>query len=454
VSLKALNRSLAGFATSQWLAPVAVLIAFLTMALLFRFAPALYSQTLSFWGVPVADFPFFDTTGMVYILSCAHQGVDVMIENPCDTYGRTLVYSPLWLEFARLPIDYFWDYPAGWAVDLTFIASLAALPRAKSPLAAFAMLAGLLSYTTAYAVERANNDVIIFTLTVAALGGLAGRSKLARLFGYGIAFLAGALKFYPIALFLLALREPIRRFVLLTVIVTASAGILIYLGRHELAEGAETLRLRMGSWNTDSFGYINLGRGLLDISRPLRQFLAGIGLSEQGFVILVALAMAAQSAMPVRQLLREREFGLSLARLSAFRLLYLIAGAVLITGCFLTSGNINYRGVFLLFTLPGLLTLASEPSVTSVAGTFRQGAGLTLFVMWSEFFRRAVDFATDISGLRSIVVILARTLFWAALQLAWWRLIALFVAILIAFALDSEACRQLRLRLSGAPQKT
>ena len=413
------------------------------MALLYCFARPVYGWVMTLWGVPITEAPFFDTRGMAYILTCARQGSDVMVENPCDTYGRTLIYSPLWLQLAKLPIDYSWDYPLALATDLAFILSLVALPRAKALPAARGMLAGLLSYTTAYAVERANNDLIVFCMTAGGVACLTGRSGAIRGIGYAFVFLAGALKYYPMVLLTLAMREPIRRCLALAAMAAAAAAALIYLGRHELAEQAATLSKRMGSWNTDSFGIIDLGRGILDIIPALDAPLARLGLSASGFVSLIALVMLAQSAVHAARLVRMDAFSGSLARLSNRRRLYLLAGAMMIVGCFLAGANINYRGVFLLFALPGLLTLAAEGSAPA-SGIFRHGVTLVLFVMWSEFFRRAVDFATDALSLPPPLASVLRTLYWVALQLVWWRIIALFAAILITFVLESESFRPLR----------
>ena len=57
-------------------------------------------------------------------------------------------------------------------------------------------IAAVLSTMVVFAVERANPDILIFILVIAMLY-LLRRSFFFRLAGYGVAFLAGTLKYFP-----------------------------------------------------------------------------------------------------------------------------------------------------------------------------------------------------------------------------------------------------------------
>src|SRR5262249_60604487 len=62
------------------------------------------------------------------------------------------------------------------------------------------------------------------------------------------------------------------------------------------------------------------------------------------------------------RMVRWRDFCVALGRLPEPEKMFLLIGATLICGSFLTGSNIGYRGIHLLFTLPGLLTMARTES--------------------------------------------------------------------------------------------
>ncbi|WP_217429543.1 hypothetical protein, partial [Sphingomonas bacterium] len=188
-----------------------------------------YRQIVILWGVDVFDFPFLDTETMLSGARCLRAGIDIYVSNPCDTLGRIYDYSPLWMLVAHLPVTLAWGAPAGLIVALAYIGSLLLLPEARTARHTVAIALGAVSSVAVFAVERGNNDLLLFLLAGAA-ATLACRSPRARLLGYGLALLAGLLKYFPLALLALAAREPPRRAaaiaavaILLTLLFAASA---------------------------------------------------------------------------------------------------------------------------------------------------------------------------------------------------------------------------------------
>ncbi len=82
----------------------------------------------------------------------------------------------------------------------------------------------------------------------------------------------------------------------------------------------------------------------------------------------------------------------------------------------------------------------SERNDNPTFSSLRQSIGLVLFLMWSEFFRRAIE-----AGLVFIPSErfdnAVRALFWAIKELFWWRVITVFCGLLLAFVAESTIGR-------------
>lgn len=129
----------------------------------------------------------------------------------------------------------------------------------------------------------------------------------------------------------------------------------------------------------------------------------------------------------------------SCLRLPPSEAAFLEIGAWLVAGCFLAGQNIGYRGIFLLFALPGLWSLAQAAGSGFQRALFRTAIGLILFLMWGEFFRHLVDNLAPAPG---------PFLFWLGRELAWWAVVTLLGGLLACFTLESETIRSLAATLA------
>src|SRR5258708_894732 len=249
--------------------PMAVLFFFLSIAAVYVAAPGLYAGLMQVWGISVFDFPFLDLHALISALECKRQGFDVMLSNPCDVLGRPFLYSPLWLEASILPIDNRWLASAGIVLDLLFILALFRLPAPATRGGLVVILAASFSPVVGYALERANVDVLLFVVIVMCTP-LAAASWPRRCVSYGIMLLAGLLKYYPLALLLLALRETPRRLLIVTAVVLLIVALFLFHYRSELAEEAALLRGFETNYYTDAFGATNLPYGLVALFPQMR----------------------------------------------------------------------------------------------------------------------------------------------------------------------------------------
>ncbi|MBI2813916.1 MAG: hypothetical protein HYX71_06500 [Opitutae bacterium] len=156
--------------------------------------PAMWVAT----GIGEANRPFMDLYGILAACDAARAGVDPFLPNNFDPYHRPHVYTTWWLELGRLGLtraDTRWLGAALLGVVLV-TAMVMARPRNWSEGVALALL--LLSPAFLMAVNRANNDLVVFVLI--SMGLLCFRSErwTARAAGVGLFAVSAVLKYYPL----------------------------------------------------------------------------------------------------------------------------------------------------------------------------------------------------------------------------------------------------------------
>src|SRR5579862_7963076 len=164
-----------------------------------------YRAILYAWGIVPFEFPFVDISGPLAAWDCTRLGIDVIEHNPCDVLDRGYTYSPLWMSGSFIPLGTGATGIVGWALGLLFILSLTLVPPARRPWELALVVLATNSTMVVFAVERANQDIILFMLALCT-GFLAGGVLPARLFAYLTALFAASLKYYPLTLLILSLR--------------------------------------------------------------------------------------------------------------------------------------------------------------------------------------------------------------------------------------------------------
>src|SRR6266566_4516532 len=190
----------------------AALAMFLVMSWLYACGDKdLYENILTSYGVLPFRFPFVDISGALAAWECARQGVDVIVADPCDVLGRGYTYSPLWMAAAGIPLGVGDTMAVGWTLDVIFLMSLSLLPPPQRPFELVLVMAATLSTMVVFALERANPDILLFLLALAA--GLFSKGRLPmRLLGYFLAVMAASVKYYPVMLLVVVFRERVSVF--------------------------------------------------------------------------------------------------------------------------------------------------------------------------------------------------------------------------------------------------
>jgi hypothetical protein len=378
---------------------------------------SLYFEALDLFGFEPFRFPFLDIHAVLAAAQCQRAGIDVYLSNPCDALGRLHVYSPLWLALTPSFLDTTATTAVGLALDLMFILSLAIAVRPASWGETLVIGLVALSPMTVYALERANCDLIVFLLI---LGGFAldAAPRRWRLGCYAFYLTAGLLKYYPLVLLVLLARERRRDGLLIAGISVAVVILLVIRGHADLAKALANIPAL--SYFADSFSARNLPFGFVEVVfGPRLRFPAALLLLS----IVLALAIARtgrtfhmlDADAPDPNLPETRR---------------LLVGALLLTTCFFAGQNIDYRGIYFILVMPGLVRLCQSAGDPAIRGFLARMIAAVLFVAWEEPLRRVIHMiaaAIAADWLRPRVEIL----FWIGRELVWWWLIAGLAAIVL-----------------------
>lgn len=380
---------------------------------------SVYFDALRILGVNVFRVPFLDIHAVLAAAECHRQGIDVYLSNPCDVLGRLDGYSPLWLAIT----------PGSWGVretpwvgailDLLFILALPIVIRPRSAGQAVIFAAAAFSPMTVFALERANIDIIIFLLIVCA-SALYVAPRSYRLCSYGVFLITGLLKFYPLVLLVLMARERWRNVLLPATIAAAS---LILFGLYYHADLSRALtNIPPVPYFTNGFSAINLPYGFAERmpAYPLMSH-AVIAISVLSVVSAIAIAWTWHNVRFLATIKidwAEREAS------------FLAIGSLLLTACFFAAPNVDYRGIFFLLVLPGLVRLRQSADSAAIRKFLSWMIAATLFVMWKEFSRRSLHVllaSLPNEWLREFL----EFLFWLGREFVWWWLITGLASIVI-----------------------
>ena len=138
---------------------------------------------------------FADWYAIISANLCKIKGVDVYLENPCDPWRRPHVYGPAWflLPFVeKFPKFYTLYFPI--LFNFIFIFLIISFFKFENKYKNFFVLIYIFNISTLLAIERANNDILIF-LIIALIALTRG-----IFFNHLLILIATFLKFYPLCL--------------------------------------------------------------------------------------------------------------------------------------------------------------------------------------------------------------------------------------------------------------
>ncbi len=329
---------------------------------LFAFFPDLFL----FVGVNHFGVWFLDTYAILATNDAMSVGIDPYAFNPLDPFGRAHVYTHWWLYLRNLGLTRADNFLLGGSFVLAFfLAAIARLrPRTGGELVWY--LAIFCSSPILLALNRANNDLLVFALLAPVVPGLLSPRRTLRLSAVLLIALATSLKFYPaVAGLVLIAGDDVREVrervavglvALSLVAVNLAHDFVLFSAIAPKAEGLMT------------FGAVNL--------------LTGLGLAGWQ----VAVAALAIAAAVFTGFWRSQVFsGWEITAESRNAWLSFALGAVLLTGCFFTGRNFAYRWVFALWLAPLLWQLPRDSlAPRAVRGLAWAMSVLLILVLWID----------------------------------------------------------------------
>jgi len=320
---------------------LAVLAVVIFLLLLFAFYG--YNQTWQLWNIPVMSPAFADLRVITHGADAVAMGMDPLINNPGDPWGRPLNYPRIWQSLYSIGINKSHTVGLGVGIILCFLAGVVmVLPNVSNKTIAL-VIGALVSPAILLGVERGNIDLFIFFL--AALTIVWARKSAAA--GVMLIVFGTLLKLFPIFSVPVLLRLEKRRFILHAVIILAIS--LIYF----FVIWSELLLISSATPRATDLSYgINVAwMHVEEINTSLGQFLQFIAM----LLVFIAACLSLFACTQRSSLNTTSQIEESVA-LDSFRL-----GACIYIGTFLLGNNWDYRLLFLIFTIPQLsLWMASS----------------------------------------------------------------------------------------------
>ena len=379
-----------------------------------------YDRWMKFIGVTAWKFPFLDIIAVLSWGDCHHAGFDVLYSNPCDPLNRPFAYSPILLD---LPIHWLGVRHAtavGLVLDGAFLIMVPFLLRPDSRRALLiAILAGL-SPAVVFLLERANLDIFVFTL-VGAAALWATRGPAQRYLSYIVYFAAGLMKYYPLILLGLIVRERPR----IALAIGAAAGaILIAFATYYWSIMRQELMPE-----TRYFGNM-IGGALLPFGVAIY-----FGLSHRAGEIMFVALLIVMVLVAVR-LAGRLKTELSAADWNRPNFLLLVVGAALTVGCFVAGPSVGYRAAVLLFVIPGLLELQARARDRGLRLVAWGALAAALLCLWRQFIEtRLIDAGLlRIDSIGGLEFLLVR-------EALWWGLVSVLTAFIVVYVLHSPMWR-------------
>jgi hypothetical protein len=375
-------------------------------------------------GLNQHDLWFADTYAVLAASDAHRAGIDPTVVNPLDILDRAHGYSDWWYGLAHLGLtrDHNFLVGASWVLSFLVVAWLTLRPADPAAAARFAVL--VLSPPVLFAVNRANNDLLIFAFLGVATLVLRPGKTWSWLPALALIALSTGLKFYPVvAAIIFLLLRPSRRLVL----VAATAALVL---------GVVLLTV----WST-------LARGQFALPATLYTFGAPTLLRDLGYAgthtLLIAGAFLALCAAALNR--ARLTVGLADDSIDFHTRALFLLGATTLLACFLAGVSYSYRWIFALWLAPWLLDHARN---VSLAPPRRRLAALTGWLLLA------------LSWLDGLFCLATNTLLGPSAQslvheLQWaWRFLTqplawLFFALLAGWIADAVWCALRTLRPSG-----
>ena len=295
-------------------------------------------------------FLFADWTVIVNANLCLEKGFDVFIKNPCDQWGRKHVYGEILLYLPFIDVlkkFYLFYFPI--IMNFLFIYVFISFFNYKKSLKNYTFFFFVLSAPFLTAVERANNDILIF-LTIFLI------SKYRSLLTSHILILLGVLsKFYPVCFGIIFLfKKEIKKILINLLLLSLFISIFIFFQFESLIKIFNTQsQFTAGGPYAFSFQSLIKTIGYFQLVEDLKWlktfFIVGFLLIP--FLSIVYLFTS-----------KNNHFFKEIFTNNIFESRIYIISSITLVSCYFIFENIFYREIFFLGLIPWLLRYEDQES--------------------------------------------------------------------------------------------
>jgi hypothetical protein len=332
-----------------------------------------YVQFWTYLGVPSMSPSFADLRNITEALECYRQGFDPLINNPCDPWNRPMNYPRIWLFLSSLGLDHHHTFILGVFLAALFYACIFFIVITKRLNVGEGFIYGLVLCSPAVmlAVERGNNDLVIFILLCLSILLIQKH----RIFPYFLILIASILKLYPILGIFMAIRENKKPFIIITLIITT----IFFIYVTYIYQDITLINTVIPKSANISYGSQVLFDGLNSflMKTPI---IGSEGMPEMVLKIFSFLGILIVLVSSYWWAYKNHRLNvLNSEHIDSFRI-----GAMIYIGTFIIIGNNwDYRLIFLILTLPQLLAWIKTQNALSYYAVFLLIA--ILFTMYSSF---------------------------------------------------------------------
>lgn len=381
--------------------------------------------------------PFTDASAVLGVMQCYREGVDIYVSNPCDIpLGRPHVYSSVWLLGARTSITPASTMIVGTFMLLAFCLSMFLLPPARSRRAAILQTAAALSNAVIFSLFQANADVIIFVMIVVA-AALVQRMLLLRIAGYALILAAASLKFYPLTLMVIALRERIWTFMTVSAFSLVAFAVFVWIYGSDVLRA---LRVVPTGWITQMYGATIIAAGLPIFPNGIRNVISAPPLTSLGLALTAGLSILCIGTSIL--VTRVRSIDLALRGLPSQEKCFALLGCIIMVSCFFSGQNLRYRDIFLLMLLPAWSNLATSTQPRVVKMLFGSATLLAISLMWAVLVENGIDHALTVLHVPEWIGGPAVALTWLMRELLRWVLVSVMLVTTICLVSELDLVRR------------
>jgi hypothetical protein len=344
-------------------------------------------------GVSPMDLPWADARTITGAGLALEQGLDPLVTNPGDPWHRVMNYPRPWLALANVGFRPEHTWILAWAFFASLLVGLVILrPLARDRTTSYLLLLSIFAPTTWLAIERANNDAFVFGIVCVAAYLIAIRPVLASI----LIATAALLKVYPIVALAAHLREKPHTGL------KYAAPLLGCFAAYVLATWNDLQLIQTGTLKAPWLAYgIEIAPSIIAKNSPIP---LNLGLWIAAFSLLIICTIGYGIRLKVRLGAAGAPFSLA-----AFRI-----GSAIYLGSFLIGSSFDYRLIFLILTIPQLVTwarnAASGPRQLALSQLI-----VVILLQWSQSWRAGMANTTGSSSYGLVLDELLTWLCWAGL---------------------------------------